>query len=118
MNSIYLKAKIHGAKITGKKLHYDGSIEVDMDILDKAGIGAYQQVQVLNFNTGARFITYTLPGKRGSKTFALAGPAARKGEIGDRIIVIAYAQMTEEEARNHKPTIVMMDDDNNIKESK
>lgn len=118
MNSTYLKSKIHGARLTGKKLHYDGSIEIDTEIMARAGIDPYEQVQVLNFNTGARLITYTLPGKPGSKTFALAGPSARLGEIGDKIIVITYAQLTRDEAKNHKPRVIVMDENNEIVENK
>lgn len=116
MKSIYLKAKIHGARLTDKKLKYDGSIEVDLDILEKAGIGAYEQVHVLNFDNGVRFVTYTLPGERGSKVFALAGPAARLGEIGDKIIVIAYGMYDDDEVKSHKPRVVIMDENNNIRE--
>jgi aspartate 1-decarboxylase len=113
----FLKSKIHGAVLTGKKLHYDGSIEIDMDLLDKAGIAPYERVQVLNFNNGKRITTYTLPGERGSKTFSLAGPSARMGEVGDRIIIIAYCQVDEKELESHKPKVLVMGDNNTVKET-
>lgn len=110
------KAKIHLAVITESNLLYEGSLTVDEEILDAAGILPYEKVQVVNVNNGERFETYTIPSARGSKVFGLNGAAARKGMIGDRIIVITYALMEEAEAKLFKPSVIVLDDNNNIKQ--
>lgn len=102
-------------KVTEANLHYEGSITIDEDLLDKAGILPYEKVQVVNITNGARLETYTIPGDRGSRTCCLNGAAARLTEIGDRIIVICYADMTPEEAREHKPQVVVVDENNDPK---
>ena len=110
----FLYAKIHRATVTDANLNYVGSITVDKNILDKANLSEGQKVDILNINNGERFQTYIISGKRGSKDFCLNGAAARKAQIGDKIIICAYAQMTPEEAKNFKPTIVQIDEKNNI----
>ncbi len=110
----FLYAKIHRATVTDANLNYVGSITIDKNILDKANLSEGQKVDILNINNGERFQTYIIAGKAGNKDFCLNGAAARKAQIGDKIIICAYAQMTPEEAKNFKPTIVQIDDKNNI----
>ena len=111
-----LKSKIHAARLTATDLHYEGSIQIDSDILDAAGILPFEQVDIWNVTNGNRLQTYTLPGVRGSKEFMLNGAAARLAEPGDQVIIAAYGQLEAEEARNYLPTVVIMDDDNEIKQ--
>ena len=110
----FLYSKIHRATVTDANLNYVGSITVDENILDKANLSEGQKVDILNINNGERFQTYILAGKRGNKDFCLNGAAARKAQVGDKIIICSYAQMTPEEAKTFKPTIVQIDDNNNI----
>jgi len=109
-----LKAKIHRAVVTETDLHYEGSISVDRDILDVAGILPHEQVDVLNITNGARFTTYAIEADRGSKKFGINGAAARLCEVDDLIIICAFGQMPAEQARNYAPTIVQMASDNTI----
>lgn len=102
-------------KVTEANLHYEGSITIDVELLDKAGILPYEKVQVVNITNGARLETYTIPGEAGSRVCCLNGAAARKTQVGDRIIVIAYADMTPEEAREFKPKVVIVDEHNDPK---
>ena len=101
-----LKSKVHRATITEANLNYVGSLTLDEDLMDAANMIENEKVQVVNVNNGARIETYLIKGKRGSGVCCLNGPAARKREVGDVIIVISYAPMTVSEAQNHKPTIV------------
>lgn len=110
----FLYSKIHRATVTDANLNYVGSITIDENILDKANLSEGQKVDILNINNGERFQTYILAGKRGNKDFCLNGAAARKAQIGDKIIICSYAQMTPEEAKTFKPTIVQIDDNNNV----
>ncbi|TAE27021.1 MAG: aspartate 1-decarboxylase [Candidatus Kapaibacterium sp.] len=114
MNRIMFKSKIHRATVTQAELHYEGSLTIDENLMDAADLLAYEKVSVVNINNGERFETYVIPGKRGSKVMCLNGAAARKAMLGDRIIVITYANMSDEEARKYKPTVVLVDEDNNI----
>lgn len=109
-----LKAKLHRACVTQCDLHYEGSISIDQDLLDRSGILANEQVDVLNINNGARFTTYAISAPRGSKTFGINGAAARLAQKGDRIIVVAYCQMPAEEARNYTPSVVLLDETNTV----
>lgn len=109
-----LKSKIHRATITDTKLEYEGSLTVDEELLEKANILPYEKVQVVNINNGARIETYIIKGERGSRTICLNGAAARHGYKGDKIIIIAYAELTEEEAKKYKPTVVQVNDKNEI----
>lgn len=109
-----LKAKLHRAHVTETDLHYEGSISIDADLLEKSGILPNEQVDVLNINTGARFTTYAIEAPRGSRTFGINGAAARLAQRGDPIIVIAYAQMDEAEAKQHTPSVVLLNEFNEV----
>jgi len=111
-----LKGKIHRATVTQAELNYVGSITIDKDLMEAAGILENEKVQIVDNNNGARLETYVIPGKRGSGTICLNGAAARCVQPGDKVIIIAYAQMSEEEAKAYKPKVVFMNDDNTIKE--
>lgn len=115
MKLTMFKSKLHQMKVTEANLHYEGSITIDQDLLDKAGILPYEKVQVLNITNGSRLETYTISGERGSGVCCLNGAAARLTQVGDRIIVISYAEMTPEEAKDHKPKVVIVDEHNNPK---
>ena len=115
MQRTMMKAKIHRATVTGLELDYEGSIAVDVDLLEAADILPGEQVQVLNLNSGARFVTYAIRGKRGSGQMMLNGPAARLAMKGDTIIVITYAQVDDAEARKFKATVVQVDGRNRIR---
>ncbi len=114
MHLTMMKTKLHRAAVTQADLHYEGSISIDADLLDAAGILPHEQVDVLNINTGDRFTTYAITAPRGSKTFGINGAAARLAQVGDRIIVVAYAAMEAEEARNFEPTVVLLDENNDV----
>lgn len=109
------KSKIHRVKVTQAELNYVGSITVDADLLEAANILEGEKVQIVNINNGERFETYTIAGERGSGTICLNGPAARKVAVGDKVILIAYAMMTAEEAKDFKPAIVFPDEQNRIR---
>ena len=109
-----LKAKIHRAAVTQSELDYIGSITVDRELLDKAGILEYQKVQIVDINNGSRFETYTISGEPGSGIICLNGAAARCVQKGDKIIIMAYADMTPEEAAENRPTVLFLDDENKI----
>jgi aspartate 1-decarboxylase len=108
------KSKIHRATVTQADLHYEGSLTVDSDLLDAADIIPYERVQVCNISNGERFETYIIPGKRRTGIICLNGAAARLGSVGDEIIVITYATYTEEELKNYKPTVIILDKKNKI----
>jgi len=112
MHRFMLKSKIHRGTRTGTDLHYEGSITVDQDLLDAADILPGEQVHVLNLNNGARLVTYAITAPRGSGTLLLNGPAARMGVPGDTITILTYCDVGEEEARNLKPRVVLVDDRN------
>lgn len=101
-----LKSKIHRAVVSEADLNYVGSITIDEDLTDAAGILAHEKVQVVNVNNGSRLETYVIAGKRGSGVVCLNGPAARLCAVGDIVIIISYALMTPEEAREHVPVSV------------
>lgn len=107
-----LKSKIHRAKITQAELHYVGSITIDEDLMEAANLIANEKVQVVNINNGERLETYVIKGERGSGDICLNGPAARKAQIGDIIIVISYCSLDLEEAKTHEPVIIFPDDNN------
>lgn len=117
MQLTMFKSKIHRATVTQCDMNYEGSITVDSDLLDKAGILPYEQVDVLNINTGGRFTTYTISGKAGSGIIGINGAAARLAYKGDLVIICAYGQMSEDEAKSHKPRVLVMGDENKIKET-
>jgi aspartate 1-decarboxylase len=109
-----LRAKIHRAEITDANLFYEGSLTLDEDLMDAAGLLEYEKVHVVNVNNGARLETYIIKGQRGSREVCLNGAAARLGHRGDKVIVITYAQMTVEEAKNYQPKIVLLGEGNVI----
>ncbi|MBE6086562.1 MAG: aspartate 1-decarboxylase [Clostridium beijerinckii] len=111
-----LKGKIHRATVTQAELNYVGSITIDKTLMEAAGILENKKVQIVDINNGARLETYVIPGKRDSGVICLNGAAARLVQPGDKVIIIAYAQMNEDEARKYKPSVVFMNDDNTIKE--
>lgn len=112
MRRFMLKSKIHRATLTGTDLHYEGSITIDEDLLEAADILPGEQVQVLNLNNGARLITYAIVAPRGSGTVLLNGPAARMGMPGDIVSILTYCDVTDEEARVLKPTVVLVNEKN------
>ncbi len=114
MNREMFKSKIHRAVVTQAELYYEGSITVDKELLEAADILPSEKVQVVNVNNGARFETYTLEGEAGSGTICLNGPAARLASVGDEIIIITYAIMSDEEAKNHKPKVILVDKKNKV----
>ena len=114
MTITMLKAKIHRATVTQAELDYVGSITVDMDLLEQAGILEYEKVQIVDVNNGSRFETYTIAGERGSGVMCLNGAAARMVQTGDKIILMAYAQVTPEEASELRPTVLFVDEKNKV----
>ncbi len=109
-----LKGKIHRATVKQAELDYVGSITVDEDLLDASGILEYEKVHIVDVNNGSRFETYTIAGERGSGMICLNGAAARCVSTGDKIIIMCYADMEVEEAKQHKPTVVFVDEENQI----
>ena len=114
MNITMLKGKIHRATVTQAELDYGGSITVDMDLLDAAGILEYEKVQIVDINNGERFETYTIAGERGSGVLCLNGAAARCVQRNDKVIIMAYCGMTPEEAKEHTPKVVFVGEGNRI----
>jgi len=108
-----IKSKIHRVKVTDADLSYIGSITIDRDLVDAANFVVGEKVQVVNINNGERLETYIIEGKRASGEVTLNGPAARKAQKGDTIIIIGYAQMELEEAKKFKPTIIFPDENTN-----
>lgn len=104
-----LKSKIHRVTVTEANLNYIGSITLDEDLMDAAEMLEYEKVQILNINNGERLETYVIKGARGSGVVCLNGPAARRVQFGDVIIICAYASMTPEEAKKHQPVLVFPD---------
>lgn len=109
-----LKSKIHRARITQAELNYVGSITIDEDLIDAANIIPNERVQIVNNNNGARFETYVIKGERGSGTVCLNGATARLAQVGDIVIIMSYAYMEPEEAREYKPLLVFPDVDNKL----
>ena len=108
------KSKIHKARITEANLHYVGSVTIDEDLMDAAKLQEGERVQIVNNNNGERLETYVITGERGSGVICLNGAAARKAEVGDVVIIIAYGYMTPEEAKNFEPSVVFPDEHNKI----
>lgn len=107
-----MKSKIHRATVTEANLNYIGSITIDEDLMETADLLENEKVQIVNNNNGARLETYVIPGPRGSGVICLNGAAARLVQPGDNVIIISYAQMSAEELRSHKPTVVFVDENN------
>ena len=111
-----MHAKLHGARVTGHDLDYVGSITIDRELMDAVGILPHERVQVVNKNNGARFETYVIEGEAGSGEIWVNGAAARLVAKGDEILVIAYADFTEEEARAHQPRVAFLSPQNRVVE--
>lgn len=109
-----VRSKLHRIKVTGAELNYIGSITIDEDLIDAANMIVGEKVQIVNLQNGERFETYIIEGKRGSGEITLNGPAARKVQVGDQIIVITYGLVNIEEAKNYKPTIVFPNEETNL----
>lgn len=114
MTLTMLKGKIHRAVVKQADLNYVGSITVDSELLEAAGILEYEMVQIVDVENGNRFETYTIAGEKGSGMICLNGAAARQVSVGDHIIIMAYAQLSEQEAKEHKPYVVFTDEKNHI----
>ena len=114
MEITVLKAKLHQACVTHSELEYDGSCAIDGELLDKAGIHEYEQIDIYNITNGERFTTYAIRGEDGSKIISVNGAAAHKANPGDRVIICAYGRLDEKEMANFKPTLVYLDEENNI----
>jgi aspartate 1-decarboxylase len=118
MERIMCKSKLHRATVTQAELYYEGSVTIDADLMDAADIVPYEKIQVVNINNGSRFESYAIEGRRRSGTICINGAAARNAAVGDEIIIITYANYTEEELKNFKPTLILMDKENKIKDIK
>ena len=109
-----LKSKIHRAVITQAELNYVGSVTIDEELMEAAGLYEYERVHMSNVNSGSRIETYVIAGERGSGVICLNGAAARSGQKGDHVIIMAYANMTPEEIKTHRPKVVFVGDKNEI----
>ncbi|MBT5828355.1 MAG: aspartate 1-decarboxylase [Alphaproteobacteria bacterium] len=114
MNLTLLKCKLHRAKVTETDLEYNGSISIDQNLLDEAGILDNERVEIYNITNGSRFATYAIPAERGSKKIGINGAAAHLTNKDDLVIICAYAQMSEKEARDFKPKVILLDKNNDI----
>lgn len=114
MEITVLKAKLHQACVTHAELHYDGSCAIDGALLDKAGIHEYEQIEIYNITNGERFTTYAIRAEENSRIISVNGAAAHKANPGDRVIVCAYGRIKENEISRFKPTLVYLDEENNI----
>lgn len=117
MLSNMLKGKLHMASVTHAELWYDGSCAIDSNLLDLAGLREFEQIDIYNVNNGERFTTYIIRGEAGSGIISMNGAAARKCQVGDRVIIATYAQYSEEELVRHKPKLVYLNPDNTVERS-
>lgn len=116
MLRMMLNSKIHRATVTEADLNYVGSITIDQDLLDAVGMLPNEKVHVVNNNNGARFETYIIAGKRGSGVICVNGAAARLVQRGDIVIILSYVYMMNDEAKSHKPTVAIMNEDNSVRD--
>lgn len=114
MNIEMLQAKLHRATITDANLNYQGSITIDKHLLKEANLLVGQKVEIANINNGERFSTYIIEGKEHSGIICLNGAAARKAQVGDKVIIMAYASYNKDELREYKPNILLLDENNKI----
>ena len=114
MQKIMLSGKIHNARLTACMLDYEGSLEIDPELLEEAGILPYEKILVVNRNNGKRLETYAIPGEPGSKVFCLNGPAAHCGSVGDVVTIMAFSVCSETEASVSSPTVIVLDEKNEI----
>jgi len=110
-----LRGKLHRVHVTQADLHYEGSCAIDQDFLDAAGILEYEAIDIYNVDNGQRFSTYAIAAERGSRIISVNGAAARCACVGDLLIICAYVQISDEEARRHQPNVAYFDDDNQLK---
>lgn len=115
MTVTMLKGKIHRAVVKQAELNYVGSITVDPELMEAAGILEYEKVQIVDVENGSRFETYTIAGEPGSGMICLNGAAARMVQVADHVIIMSYCELTPEEAREHKPHVVFVDEENHVK---
>ncbi|MCR5385622.1 MAG: aspartate 1-decarboxylase [Treponema sp.] len=108
-----LKSKIHRATVTDANLNYEGSISIDIELVKKANMHVWEKVDVLNVNNGARFSTYIIPGKKGE--ICLNGAAARMAAVGDKVIIVTYTHIEENDAENWQPKVILVDEHNEVK---
>ncbi len=109
-----LKSKIHRARLTFSDLNYQGSLAIDLDLMDLVGLLPYEKILVVNNNNGERLETYAIPAARGSRTFGLNGAAARKGHVGDLVTVMSFAHFAADRAELHQPRIIVLDEHNTV----
>lgn len=109
-----LKGKLHMARVTQAELWYDGSCAIDRDLVELAGLREFEQIDIYNVDNGERFTTYVILAEAGSKTISMNGAAARKVQVGDRVIIAAYGQLTESEATTFKPKLVYLEENNKV----
>ena len=114
MQKIMLTSKLHRARVTDCNIEYEGSIEIDEDLMDEVGLNAYEQVHIYDINNGSRLITYVIPGKRGSHIISVNGAAARKVETNDRIIIAGYGMINMETEKNYMPRTALLDENNHV----
>ncbi len=114
MLSTFLKGKLHMASVTQAELWYDGSCAIDADLVKLAGLREFEQIDIYNVNNGERFTTYVIIAEAGSGTISMNGAAARKVQVGDRVIIAAYGQLSEEQAQDFKPKLVYLNEDNTV----
>lgn len=114
MQLTMLKGKLHMARVTQAELWYDGSCAIDEELVKLAGLREFEQIDIYNVDNGERFTTYVILAEPGSRTISMNGAAARKVQVGDRVIIAAYGQLSEEEASQYKPKLVYLADDNKV----
>lgn len=114
MQITLLKGKLHMAEVTQAELWYDGSCAIDEDLVKLAGLREFEKIEIYNVDNGERFATYVILAEAGSRTISMNGAAARKVQVGDRVIIAAYGQMSEQEADSFKPKLVYLKDKNHI----
>jgi len=118
MNAVLCKSKIHRARITECDINYEGSLEINTDYMAEVGLYPYEKILVVNATNGERLETYVIPGPAGQPEFKLNGAAARKGAVGDIIIIISFGVFEENEIEGFKPKIIVLDENNKIIERK
>jgi aspartate 1-decarboxylase len=114
MHITLLKAKLHRACVTHAELDYEGSCAIDSNLLDSSGILEYEQIQIYNVTNGERFTTYAIRAEAGSHVISVNGAAAHKARVGDRLIICSYAGLDAAAARNHKPKLIYLDENNHV----
>lgn len=114
MKLILLKSKLHHIRVTDANLEYEGSMAIDRDLMDAAGLFPYEKLLIANLANGERFETYAIPGERGQRGASLNGAAAYKGSVGDRLIVMSFCQVDAEAAASHKPRVLTLDANNAV----